>query len=106
MNRHGDWVQFRIATDRRDQLKRATQISLMSDSFEVSGEKREQGVIAVLNDKTSTGFIDCVEREAVKFQYSEVIDTDRDISVGDEVEFTVKQVLFIIFSNYKFDIKN
>ncbi|XP_018914708.1 RNA-binding protein Unr isoform X2 [Bemisia tabaci] len=93
--KHGDWVQFRIATDRRDQLKRATQISLMSDSFEVSGEKREQGVIAVLNDKTSTGFIDCVEREAVKFQYSEVIDTDRDISVGDEVEFTVKQESFM-----------
>lgn len=48
--RHGDWVQFKIATDRRDQLQRATNISLLEESFIVSGEKREQGIIASLKD--------------------------------------------------------
>ena len=44
--KHGDWVQFQITTDRRDQLKRATMIELMPDcSFNVSGEKRERGVV-------------------------------------------------------------
>lgn len=37
--RHGDWVQFQVATDRRDQLKRATNISLLDESFNVSGER-------------------------------------------------------------------
>lgn len=39
--RHGDWVQFQVATDRRDQLKRATNISLLDESFNVSGERSE-----------------------------------------------------------------
>ena len=29
--RHGDWVQFNIATDRRDHLQKATNISLVDD---------------------------------------------------------------------------
>ncbi len=35
--RHGDWVKFVIAVDRRDRLKRATKIELLDDSFQVSG---------------------------------------------------------------------
>lgn len=31
--RHGDWVQFQIATDRRDALDRATHIMLLDESF-------------------------------------------------------------------------
>lgn len=58
--KHGDWVQFLLATDRRDQLKRATCISLLDDTFMLSGEKREQGVISQLKD--GFGFIKCVER--------------------------------------------
>ena len=27
--KHGDWVQFNIATDRRDRLKKATNITLL-----------------------------------------------------------------------------
>lgn len=50
--RHGDWVQFKIATDRRDQLNRATHISLLDESFIVSGEKREQGVVASVDRKS------------------------------------------------------
>ncbi|KAJ8687739.1 hypothetical protein QAD02_023533 [Eretmocerus hayati] len=88
--RHGDWVQFRIATDTRDQLRRATEISLLPESFDVSGEKREQGVIASL--KEGFGFIRCVDRDTrLFFHFNEVLDVDREISVGDEVEFTVVQ---------------
>jgi cold shock CspA family protein len=91
--RHGDWVQFHIATDRRDQLQRATSISLLPDSFVVSGERREQGAIAALKD--NFGFIRCADRDLrLFFRYNEVLDCE-DISLGDEVEFTVVQVIFI-----------
>ncbi|KAK0082024.1 hypothetical protein PV325_011228 [Microctonus aethiopoides] len=88
--KHGDWVQFLIATDTRDQLKRATEISLLPESFSVSGERREQGMIAALKD--GFGFIRCVDRDArLFFHFNEVLDNDREITVGDEVEFTVIQ---------------
>ncbi|XP_075164340.1 cold shock domain-containing Unr [Haematobia irritans] len=88
--RHGDWVQFLLATDRRDQLQRATSISLLDETFKVSGEKREQGVIASL--KEGFGFIRSVERNVrIFFHYTEILDTSREIIVNDEVEFTVVQ---------------
>ena len=37
-----DIVEFYIATDRRDQLQRATNIVLVDDTFLISGEKREK----------------------------------------------------------------
>ena len=46
--RHGDWVQFNVAVDRRDKLERATNIELLDESFVVSGEKRETGVVAAV----------------------------------------------------------
>ena len=91
IHRHGDWVQFLIATDTRDQLKRATEISLLPESFAVSGERREQGVIVALKD--GFGFIRCVDRDnRLFFHFNEVLDLDREISVGDEVEYTLIQV--------------
>lgn len=88
--RHGDWVQFLLATDRRDQLQRATSISLLDETFQVSGEKREQGVVASL--KEGFGFLRCVERNIrLFFHFTEVLDTSREICVDDEVEFTVIQ---------------
>ncbi|XP_049296996.1 cold shock domain-containing protein E1 [Anopheles funestus] len=88
--RHGDWVQFLLATDRRDQLQRATSISLLDETFQVSGEKREQGVVASL--KEGFGFLRCVERSVrLFFHFTEVLDTSREICVDDEVEFTVIQ---------------
>lgn len=85
--RHGDWVQFLLATDRRDQLQRATSISLMDQTFEVSGERREQGVVFSLKDQF--GFLRCVDRNVrLFFHFTEVLDTTREICVGDEVEFT------------------
>ncbi|XP_055533104.1 cold shock domain-containing protein E1 isoform X2 [Wyeomyia smithii] len=88
--RHGDWVQFLLATDRRDQLQRATSISLLDETFQVSGEKREQGVVSSL--KEGFGFLRCVERNPrLFFHFTEVLDTSREICVDDEVEFTVIQ---------------
>ncbi|XP_041987574.1 cold shock domain-containing protein E1 [Aricia agestis] len=87
--RHGDWVQFQVATDRRDQLKRATNIFLLDESFNVSGERREQGVVCSLRD--GFGFIRCVEREQTMFfHFAEVLRLGKKLSVGDEVEFTVE----------------
>lgn len=89
--RHGDWVQFNIAEDRRDHLQKATNIELMDDSFSVSGEKREQGIIAALKD--GFGFIKCADRDArMFFHYNELLNPEQEITVNEEVEFTVVQV--------------
>lgn len=96
--RHGDWVQFLLATDRRDQLQRATCISLLDDTFQLSGEKREQGVVVQL--KEGFGFIRCVERSArLFFHFTEVLDTSREICLADEIEFTCVQDPTSSFSN-------
>lgn len=72
--RHGDWVQFLLATDRRDQLQRATSISLSDETFELSGERREQGMVAALKD--GFGFLRCVDRNVrLFFHFTEVLDT-------------------------------
>lgn len=96
--RHGDWVEFKIATDRRDQLNRATNISLLDESFVVSGEKREQGVIASVKD--GFGFLKCAERDPrLFFHFNEVLDVEREIRVGEEYEFTVIQDQSSTYSN-------
>ncbi|XP_039286517.1 cold shock domain-containing protein E1 isoform X2 [Nilaparvata lugens] len=97
--KHGDWVQFVIATDRRDQLQRASSIALLPESFVVSGERREQGIIA--SKKDGYGFLKSVEREPkIFFRYCEVLDVDREINVNDEVEFTVVQDSTLAFNAY------
>lgn len=71
---------------------------MLSESFTVSGERREQGIIVTLKD--GFGFIRCVDRDTrLFFHFNEVLDVDREISVGDEVEFTVIQVnmIYIFF---------
>ncbi|XP_078475921.1 cold shock domain-containing protein E1 isoform X3 [Lampetra planeri] len=84
----GDQVEFSISTDRRDGLERATTITLMSETFTASDEKREVGVVAALRD--GFGFIKCVEREQrMFFHYSEVMDDPQALRISDEVEFTV-----------------
>ena len=86
--KHGDWIKFVIAVDRRDKLKRATKIELMEESFSVSDERREQGMVQTIKD--GFGFIKCAERPAkMFFHFSEILDVKRSIAVGDEVEFTV-----------------
>lgn len=89
-------MQFRIATDRRDQLQRATNISLLEESFLVSGERREQGI--VLSMKDGFGFVKCSDRDLrVFFHLNEVLDVDRETQVNDEVEFTIVQVQSLKF---------
>ena len=86
--RHGDWVKFVVATDRRDKLKRATKIELLDESFKVSDERREQGVIQAL--KEGFGFLKCVDRsEKMFFHFSECLEVNRKLGVTDEMEFTV-----------------
>lgn len=83
--RHGDWVQFQVATDRRDQLKRATNISLLDESFNVSGERRERGIITSLKD--GYGFIEAAERDSLLyFHFTEVLSFGQSLSTNDEVK--------------------
>jgi cold shock CspA family protein len=64
---------------------------LQDESFVVSGEKRETGVVAAV--KEGYGFIKCAERDArVFFHFSEVISLDEDVDQNSEVEFTMSQV--------------
>lgn len=63
-----------LATDRRDQLQRATSISLSDETFELSGERREEGMVGSLKD--GFGFLRCVDRNVrLFFHFTEVLDT-------------------------------
>lgn len=67
-------MQFLLATDRRDQLQRATSISLSDETFELSGERREEGMVVLLKD--GFGFLRCVDRNVrLFFHFTEVLDT-------------------------------
>ncbi|ESN92067.1 hypothetical protein HELRODRAFT_104068 [Helobdella robusta] len=86
----GDIVQFCIATDRRDGVQHATNIRLVDDTFIVTKEKREKGFVTTL--KEGFGFIRCVDREArMFFHFSELLNTNQEVRVQDELEFTVIQ---------------
>jgi cold shock CspA family protein len=83
-----DIVEFNIATDRRDKLQRATNISLSEDTFLISKEKREKGYVSTM--KEGYGFIRCTDREGrMFFHYSELLDSELEIKLQQEVEFTV-----------------
>lgn len=86
----GDTVEFQIATDRRDKLQRATNIALLEETFDYSGEIRETGVIAALKD--GYGFIYCADRDArMFFHFSEFMDLTYSPRMNDELQFTVDQ---------------
>jgi len=90
--RHGDWVQFQLAVDRRDKQQRATHIILLEESFMVSGERREEGVIEQIC-KEGYGYITCAERDTrVFFRLPELLDYDRTPKISDDVEYTIVQV--------------
>lgn len=83
-----DWVEFRIATDRRNKLERAAHIRILEESFIVPKEEREMGVVVAV--KEGFGFIKCQNRETrMFFHFSELIDQSRKVQYNDEVEFTV-----------------
>ncbi|KAK2146556.1 hypothetical protein LSH36_600g01076 [Paralvinella palmiformis] len=84
----GDLVEFNIATDRRDKLQRATNILLVDDTFKISSEVRETGIVTTLKD--GYGFIRCMERDAsMFFRFSELLNQEKEVKVQDEVRFTV-----------------
>ncbi|XP_050927020.1 cold shock domain-containing protein E1 isoform X6 [Lates calcarifer] len=86
----GDHIQFNISTDRRDKLERATNIDILPDTFNLTKETREMGVIAAIRD--GFGFIKCVDRDArMFFHFSEVLE-ESQLHISDEVEFTVVPV--------------
>ena len=86
----GDYVQFRIATDRRDNKKHATDIRFLEETFSLSGEKREKGYVILMED--GFGFIKCFankDANRVLFKYNELIDGHQKVNLNDEVEFTL-----------------
>ncbi|XP_048467825.1 cold shock domain-containing protein E1 isoform X5 [Rhincodon typus] len=99
----GDHVRFNISTDRRDKLERATNIEILTDSFELTGETREMGVIAAMRD--GFGFIKCVDRDArMFFHFSEIMDC-LQLHISDEVEFTVVPDVLSAQRNHAIRIK-
>jgi len=99
----GDHVQFNISTDRRDKLERATNIDILSDTFNFTKEVREMGVIAAMRD--GFGFIKCVDRDArMFFHFSEVLE-DSQLHISDEVEFTVVPDMLSAQRNHAVRIK-
>ncbi|XP_072282291.1 cold shock domain-containing protein E1 isoform X3 [Pyxicephalus adspersus] len=99
----GDHVRFNISTDRRDKLERATNIEVLSDTFQFTDEAREMGVIAAMRD--GFGFIKCVDRDArMFFHFSEVLDGNQ-LHISDEVEFTVVPDMLSAQRNHAIRIK-
>lgn len=85
-----DVVEFNIAVDRRDFLKRATNIRLVKVADPQNGELREMGWVTAL--KEGFGFIRCCDRDArMFFHYSELLDSNYQVQIGDEVEFMVSE---------------
>ena len=80
--KHGDWIKFVIAVDRRDKHPRATKIELLDESFKVSDERREQGKVTTIKD--AFGFIQCADRDAkIFFPLSECLDVTRQGMLSD-----------------------
>ncbi|XP_043973677.1 cold shock domain-containing protein E1 isoform X12 [Gambusia affinis] len=99
----GDHIQFNISTDRRDKLERATNIEILPDTFSLTKETREMGVIAAIRD--GFGFIKCVDRDArMFFHFSEVLE-ESQLHISDEVEFTVVPDMLSAQRNHAVRIK-
>uniref|UniRef100_A0A2K6FF99 Cold shock domain-containing protein E1 n=1 Tax=Propithecus coquereli TaxID=379532 RepID=A0A2K6FF99_PROCO len=99
----GDHVRFNISTDRRDKLERATNIEVLSNTFQFTNEAREMGVIAAMRD--GFGFIKCVDRDArMFFHFSEILDGNQ-LHIADEVEFTVVPDMLSAQRNHAVRIK-
>ncbi|CAF3428799.1 unnamed protein product [Rotaria socialis] len=84
-----DIVQFVIAKDKRDGMMRATQISLLDQSFLKSKEQRQIGIVIKL-DTTIGGQIKYLSSDQiVSFRFSEVMKDNFQITEGDLLEFTL-----------------
>ncbi|XP_063455355.1 cold shock domain-containing protein E1 isoform X11 [Pan paniscus] len=79
----GDHVRFNISTDRRDKLERATNIEVLSNTFQFTNEAREMeaedGIIA---------YDDCGVKLTIAFQAKDV-EGSTSPQIGDKVEFSI-----------------
>ncbi|KAJ8418330.1 hypothetical protein AAFF_G00140390 [Aldrovandia affinis] len=82
----GDQVKFSLVTDLVTKQKRATNITLMPDTFQFTGEHREMGVL--MNTKDGSGSIMSEEWSNLCFDANENLD-ETELSIMDEVSFTV-----------------
>lgn len=84
----GDQVTFNIAIDKRTGQKRATNVAVATLN-EVQRDKnaRDKGVVGHVQDQF--GYIECCSRDLqAVFHVCEVMDQNRAIQQGDEVEYT------------------
>uniref|UniRef100_A0A8C9H2P1 Cold shock domain containing E1 n=1 Tax=Piliocolobus tephrosceles TaxID=591936 RepID=A0A8C9H2P1_9PRIM len=99
----GGHVRFNISTDRCDKLERATNIEVLSNTFQFTNEAREMGVIAAMRD--GFGFIKCVDRDVrMFFHFSEILDGNQ-LHIADEVEFSVVPDMLSAQRNHTIRIK-
>lgn len=128
----GDFVQFRIASDKRKKnfsnntqmhrQQRATQITLIEEHSLVensvnTGEYRERGVLVKLGtakelvpqldtqSQLKYGAIRCLEQnELVYFSLAEVINYVRFATSGGTTSFSVKEVQMIVGDSLEFSV--
>jgi hypothetical protein len=90
----GDIVKFKIATDKRTRVMRATDINLIESSLQK--EAREYGCIQ--ESSAEHHIIKCADREdSVYFHYNELLpfgcNQQQTLNHGDCVEFSVVTVI-------------
>ncbi|XP_036402339.1 uncharacterized protein si:dkeyp-121d4.3 isoform X2 [Megalops cyprinoides] len=81
-----DHVQFNLLTNLVTKQKRAINIKLLPETFQFTSESREMGVIMSMKD--GSGSIMSEQLGKICFDANENLD-DADLSIMDEVEFTV-----------------
>nr|AAD27787.1 unr protein [Homo sapiens] len=102
----GDHVRFNISTDRRDKLERATNIEVLSNTFQFTNEAREMGVIAAMRD--GFGFHPSVwirECSVCSFPLPVKFWMGTSSHIADEVEFTVVPDMLSAQRNHAIRIK-
>ena len=87
--KEGDLVSFRVMSDKRNQNKWATQVTL-EEMIDKDTKSRESGLVVTVKD--GYAFIRCAERRArIFFHFSEIVDSDQTMQVTSEVEFSTAE---------------
>ena len=120
----GDFVQFRIATDKRkrfqtqtNNIQRAAQVTLIEEhslaqNFMNTGEQRERGILIKVSELVNSqqqqqkyGAIKCLEREdLVYFAFGEVINYAR-FKADEAKSYVVSQVKLDVGDSLEFSVK-
>ena len=87
--KEGDLVGFHVMSDKRNQNKWATRVTL-EEMIDSETKSREAGIVVTVKD--GYAFIRCAERKArIFFHFSEIIDADQTVHVNSEVEFSTAE---------------